>query len=76
MNAEGKKGAKQSAHFVCTSCHNVERDEPNLSQVDPVAKLAYVVEKRLPFVQGSALYGAVNRTHFYNGDYEKNMVIW
>lgn len=71
VNKEGKKVAKQSAHFVCTSCHNVERDEPNLSQVDPVAKLAYVVEKGLPFVQGSPLYGVVNRTHFYNGDYEK-----
>ncbi len=70
-DAVGKKVAKQSAHFVCTSCHNVERDEPNLSKVDPVAKLAYVAEKKLPFVQGSALYGVVNRTQFYNGDYEK-----
>ncbi len=71
INEEGKKVAKQSAHFVCTSCHNVERDEPNLSRIDPMAKLAYVAEKKLPFVQGSALYGVVNRTQFYNGDYEK-----
>ena len=25
----------------------------------------------IPFLQGTALYGAVNRTSFYNGDYEK-----
>lgn len=67
----GKKVSKQSAHFVCTSCHNVERDEPDLSKTDPQAKLTYVMDKGLPFLQGSALYGIVNRTSFYNGDYEK-----
>ncbi len=66
-----KKVAKQSAHFVCTSCHNVKRDEPDLSKVDPQARLDYVEKKGLPYLQGSALYGVVNRSSFYNGDYEK-----
>ena len=63
--------SKQSAHFVCTSCHNIERDEPNLGVVDAQARLEYSVKKGLPMLQGSALYGVVNRSSFYNGDYER-----
>lgn len=66
----GKTG-KQSKHFVCTACHNVVRDEPDLSVVDPQARLIYSKENGLPYLQGSTLYGAVNRSSFYNGDYEK-----
>ena len=66
----GKSG-RVSRHFVCTSCHNVERDEPDLTGSDPMARLKYVSGKGLPFLQGSALYGIVDRRHFYNGDYEK-----
>ena len=66
-----KKAKKQSKHFVCTSCHNLEREDPDLSVSDPEARLEYVVQKGLPFLQATSLYGAVNRTSFYNGDYEK-----
>ncbi len=68
---EGGTTSKQSAHFVCTSCHNIERDEPNLGVVDAQARLEYSIEKGLPMLQGSSLYGAVNRSSFYNGDYER-----
>jgi mono/diheme cytochrome c family protein len=69
---EGQKKVKrQSKHFVCTSCHNVEREDPDLSVSDPEARLAYVVKKGLPFLQATSLYGAVNRTEFYNDDYVK-----
>lgn len=61
----------QSKHFVCTSCHNIEREDPNLKVSDPQDRLLYAKEKGLPFLQGTTLYGAVNRTSFYNGDYEK-----
>jgi len=67
----GGETKKQSKHFVCTSCHNMEREDPDLSVVDPQARLTFVEEKGLPFLQGTTLYGAVNRTSFYNGDYEK-----
>lgn len=67
----GGTTTKQSLHFVCTSCHNIEREDPDLSIADPQARLEYVKEKGLPFLQGTALYGAVNRTSFYNGYYEK-----
>lgn len=68
---KGGKTSKQSQHFVCTSCHNVEKEDPDLSIVDPQARLLYAKENGLPFLQGTALYGAVNRTSFYNGDYDK-----
>ncbi len=70
-NKIGGRTNRISKHFVCTSCHNIERDEPDLSKVDPQGRLEYSVEKGLPMLQGSALYGIVNRSSFYNGDYYK-----
>ncbi|GJM32997.1 MAG: hypothetical protein DHS20C18_19980 [Saprospiraceae bacterium] len=67
----GGKTTKQSNHFVCTSCHNVQKEDPDLSVSDPQARLEYVRDHGMPFLQGTTLYGAVNRTSFYNGDYEK-----
>lgn len=64
-----KNSKRQSKHFVCTSCHNVEREDPDLANMDPEARLGYVVEKGLPFLQATTLYGAVNRESFYNEDY-------
>lgn len=68
---KGGETGKQSNHFVCTSCHNIQREDPDLRVSDPQARLEYVSENGLPFLQGTTLYGAVNRTSFYNGDYEK-----
>lgn len=68
---EGGTTARQSIHFVCTSCHNIEKEDPDLSKADPVARLTYASEKGLPFLPGTTLYGVVNRKTFYNGDYEK-----
>lgn len=68
---KGGKTSKQSKHFVCSSCHNVEKEDPDLSIVDPQARLEYTSAKGLPFLQGSTMYGAVNRMTYYNGDYEK-----
>ena len=64
-------GGKQSAHFKCTSCHNVVREDPVLTATDPTARLAYAEENDLPFLPGTTLWGAVNRESYYNGDYEK-----
>ncbi len=67
----GGKTNKQSKNFVCTACHNIAREDPDLRVSDPQARLQYVQAKGLPFVQGSPLYGVVNRTAFYNGFYEQ-----
>jgi len=66
-----KKSKRQSKHFVCTSCHNIKREDPDLAVNDPQARLEYTNEQGLPFLQGTTLYGAVNRETYYNGDYEK-----
>ena len=61
----------QSKHFLCTSCHNVQKEDPDLKISDPQARLLYAKEKGIPFLQATTLYGAVNRSSFYNDDYEK-----
>ncbi|MEM1319945.1 MAG: cytochrome c [Bacteroidota bacterium] len=71
VSPKGKKTRKQSKHFVCTSCHNIVKEDPDLRVADPQARLEYAAKNQLPYLQGTTLYGAVNRQHFYNGDYEK-----
>jgi mono/diheme cytochrome c family protein len=67
----GGKTSKQSKNFVCTACHNLQREDPDLRVSDPQARLEYTKENGMPFLPGTTLYGAVNRTSFYNGFYEK-----
>lgn len=71
INANGKEGKEQSKHFVCTSCHNTVREDPDLTVADPEARLNYAMDKNIPFLQGTTVHGIVNRTAFYNGDYYK-----
>ncbi|NRB63182.1 MAG: c-type cytochrome [Saprospiraceae bacterium] len=68
---EGQKNKKQSAHFVCTSCHNIVKEDPDLTNPDPEARLAFAADNQIPFLQGTTLYGVVNRRYFYNGDYQE-----
>jgi len=70
-NKNGAKGKKQSKHFVCTSCHNLEPEQYDLSASNAQAKLDYAIENNIPLLQGTTLYGVVNRTSFYNDDYFK-----
>lgn len=65
----GRESARQSKHFVCTSCHNSEREDPDLAVNDPQARLIYTEEKGIPFLPGTTMFGAVNRESYYNGDY-------
>ncbi len=65
----GGKTKIQSKHFVCTSCHNLEKEDPDLTKSDPEARLNYTAKNGLPFLQGTTLYGAVNRETYYNDDY-------
>ena len=67
----GKRVKRLSKHFVCTSCHNVEKEFNDLSQNNSQKRLDYAAQNQLPFLQGSPMYGVVNRTSFYNGDYYK-----
>lgn len=60
-----------SRFYACTSCHNTVREDPDLSRVDPEARLQYALKERLPYLQGSTFWGVVNRIEWYNGDYVK-----
>jgi mono/diheme cytochrome c family protein len=68
---KGGKINTQSNHFVCTSCHNVEKETSDLLDTSPEARLKFASKKGMPFLQGTTLFGAVNRSSFYNDDYEK-----
>jgi mono/diheme cytochrome c family protein len=70
-SSSGKRTRTQSKHFKCTSCHNVVKDEGDLATMDAQAKLDYCKENNLPFLQGTSFYGVVNRSTFYNDDYQK-----
>lgn len=68
---KGGTTKKQSKHFVCTSCHNVVREDPDLAVSDPQDRLIYTDDRGLPFLQGTTMHGAVSRETYYNGDYDK-----
>ncbi len=67
----GKRSRLISRYFVCTQCHNYTREDPDLRKSDPEARLTYAVENDLPFLQGTTMYGTVNKVSWYNGDYDK-----
>ncbi len=67
----GKKTNYISKHFVCTHCHNVVQEDPDLSSRDPEERLEFAISQNLPFLQGTTFHGIVNRKSWYNDDYEK-----
>lgn len=64
--------------MVCTDCHNLEREDPDLRISDAEARYAwtrdrmtvYDPDKPLPITAGSTLFGIVDREAFYNGFYQ------
>ena len=71
-NPQGKKSKRISKHYVCTSCHNIEREDPDLSDaLNPEKRLQYCKQNQLPYLQGTTLWGIVNRESWYNDDYIK-----
>ena len=66
-----KKGKRQSKHFVCTDCHNIQREDPDLTQNNPDTRLDYVAKHKIKFLPGTTLYGTINKSHWYNDDYSK-----
>ncbi len=70
----GPKGRKTkfiSKYYACTSCHNIGREDPDLTKVDPEARLDYASMKNIPYLQGSTFWGIVDRETWYNDDYVK-----
>ncbi|REE05580.1 c-type cytochrome [Marinoscillum furvescens] len=67
----GAKSAYISKYYTCTSCHNTVREDPDLTLVDPDARLDFAIANQIPYLQASTFWGIVNRETWYNGDYEK-----
>jgi mono/diheme cytochrome c family protein len=67
----GKKSSYISKYYVCTTCHNLEIEDPDLSVSDPETRLTFAKEHQLPFLQGTTFKGIVNRESWYNDDYVK-----
>jgi len=57
----GKPNRVQSPAYLCTDCHHVVREDPDLSVSDPEARLDYAVANDLTFLPGTTLWGTVNR---------------
>lgn len=68
---DGKMTSRISKHYECISCHNNVIEEQFLSSPGPESRVSFAKEKGIPFLQGTSLYGTVNRKTWYNGDYEK-----
>ncbi len=65
----GRRTRSLSPAFVCTDCHNLVREDPDLAQSDPEARLDYAVEHDLPLLPATTLWGLVNRSSWFNDDY-------
>ncbi|RME94839.1 MAG: cytochrome c [Bacteroidetes bacterium] len=65
----GRRTPYVSKFYTCTSCHNIEQEDPDLRFSDPEARLPYVKAKGIPFLQGTTFKGIVNRETWYNDDY-------
>jgi len=58
-----------SKYYACTSCHNLEQEDPDLRFSNPDTRLGYVKEKGIPFLQATTFKGVTNRESWYNDDY-------
>ncbi|MEZ4774368.1 MAG: cytochrome c [Bacteroidia bacterium] len=71
IGPNGKLSTYVSKYFICTNCHNIVQEDPDLTSRDPELRLNYAQEKRIPFLQGTTFDGIVNRESWYNDDYVK-----
>lgn len=68
---DGKRTRRTSPAFLCTHCHNTQREDPDLRRSDADTRLAWADEHDLPLLPGTTFWGMVNRTSWFNDDYVK-----
>jgi mono/diheme cytochrome c family protein len=68
---DGKRIKKQSKFYTCIACHNTVKEFDNMADISPESRLDYAIKNKIPYLQGSSFYGIVNRTNFYNDEYQK-----
>lgn len=67
----GKRIKKQSKFYTCIACHNTVKEFDDLNNISAESRLDYAIKNKIPYLQGSSFYGIVNRTSFYNDEYQK-----
>ncbi|MDF1658320.1 MAG: cytochrome c [Verrucomicrobiales bacterium] len=64
-----REDQKLSAYFYCADCHSTERETHNLAEYnDPLAKLAYAIEKDIVMLPAPSLAGIVNREGYFQSE--------
>lgn len=72
VDVPGKKKPKpQSKFFTCTDCHNSSIEDTDLRVSDPEKRFSYIWDQGIPLLQGTTVKGVVNKTSWYNGDYQE-----
>ena len=64
----GRRPSKPiSKFFKCISCHNYEREDPDLTSQDPEARFEWIEKtgREIYLLQGATMWGVVNRETFY-----------
>lgn len=69
IGPDGKRTKYISKYYVCTTCHNLEQEDPDLRISDPETRLDYAIKHNMAFLQGTTFKGIVNRESWYNDDY-------
>ena len=56
-----------SKYFKCITCHNYEREDPDLTNQDPEARFEWIEKtgQKVYLLQGATMWGVVNRETFY-----------
>lgn len=71
IDPKGNPTPQQSAFFTCTACHSTRKETDDLLDLSPQSKINYAARRGLPIFPAASFYGIVNRTTFYNDDYQK-----
>ena len=67
---DGRRTRVASPAFLCTDCHHIVREDPDLRVSDPDARLDHAIENDLNLLTGTTLWAMANRLTWFNDDYE------
>jgi cytochrome c len=68
---KGNKTASTSKKLFCVACHTIEKEHPNIGNMNPQSRLEYGDSMSIPFLPGAPFYGLVNRVAFFTNDYQQ-----
>lgn len=70
FNGKTTQHTSHKQKLTCVTCHALEKEAEFVGTSDPEKRLEYSKENNVPFLPGTTFYGIVNRTSFFNGDYQ------